>query len=529
MICETKQQKEGARLIVTYTGSSGLRSRIFGFELHNFIAFIIIAALGLFVALLRYSQVSNALSLEWDSALFLTDGATYAGLSSYIQGYDPTKPPVVPFLLSIIFRITGPNQIYAYALSVSLYFIGIVGCFFLARRLIGTLLAVFAAASFAANPLVFDWSGIVLANVESTCIAAIALSFFYAAFEDNRPRLLLAAVPLIVLASFTQFSQGSIVAAAATYLLASERKQSIFDSYSFYYGCGIAFIVFLIFGGKWISYPILHHTTIATIFPRLESSGPTTLESGSLYFSTFPQQLGNGLYGSVLALLFLLSLFIIFGTLISKIRSKKKDEQKGYPIALSLAVWVGILVAYFVFLWPSKDIRYSVEYSMPAIILAFWPVSFVTSKLERIMKSGHRSMKIVCASSLVLLVFVLSYLGLVSALSTIEHSYVPETQINIGMREAASWLVSHVPHSSKLQSNWYTLMWWYATEYNTTAAPLTFPIQESNLAAWRTSLLKNGIDYVVYVESPSLSNGTSFLKAIWSSSNGYVTIYKVVS
>jgi hypothetical protein len=510
-------------LVVTYDREAGSRRKIFSLSLFDFALLALACAFAAYFAFIRFESVLSAFSLEWDSALFLSNGAAYAGFGEFARALDPTKPPVVPFLLSLIFRITGPSQSAGYALSISLYFLAIVGCFLLAKRLLGSWIAIFAATSFAAAPYVLEWSGIILANVEAAGIAALALAIFFSATESGRVKLFLVAIPIALIACLTQFSMTALIPGIIIYLFASHKQDWILDNYEFYYAFGVSIVVFAIFGGQWIAYPLIHHTTISVIFPKLQASGPLSLSTGpAVYLSGFPSQLGVGAYGFFLTFFFLVSLLIVA----YKIATRKAREVN--PIVLCILTWFFVLLVYYMMLWPSKDIRYSVEYQIPVTILAFWPFSLFFKRVNSNWFRSLRSGSIIFLCLLFAFLLVTGYLEFQSASFTLASTPVPETPINEGIRQAAVWLLANVPANTRIESNWYTLVWWYAPEYNTTAAPLSYQLQSStDFAYWSSTLSNNSIDYVVYVQPSASVSHFSKLSALWTSQNGIVTIFAV--
>jgi hypothetical protein len=462
--------------------------------------FSITLVLGSAIAILKFEEVSKASSLEWDSASFLTNAAVYAGFSQYHQALDPTRPPVIPFVLSLIFRVTGPIVTDGYLLSAVLYIAAILGCFLIAKEMMNPVLAALASLSFGLAPYVFQWSGILLSDTEGVAVASLALAGLIIASKRNR-KFLLVSLPLLILAPLTRYSLGIIIPVAIIYLFAARKNDWIMDQYEFYYGFGLAILAIAVFGGQWISYPFFNHTTISVLFPKPNAVNPFQTALGpSFYAYNFPRELGLGNYGELLAILFGISMIYIV------VQFARRKPREVDPIAVALAAWFVFMFAYYSFGWPYSDLRYSTEFAMPAIILGFYVIHLIISPVQSaILKSG-KGISVILLSIIVLVVVcgALAVIFFQSGYSVAANRQPMEAGLNQGIKQSVSWLEAKVPTSEKIQSNWYTLMWWYAPYYNTTAAPLSYQLAGfKSYQAWQAELVSNKIAYVVYVD-PSL-------------------------
>ena len=493
-------------------------------ELAVFIFLTISASL---IAAIKFDQVVSTNSLEWDSGSFLTNGAIYAGFSQYHQAIDPTRPPVIPFLLSLLFRITGPIAFDGYILSALFYVLAMIGCFLLAKELMNPFLAALAALSFGLSPFVFEWAGIMISDVEGVAMASIALAILVISAKRNK-RLLLVALPLFVLTPLTHYSLGLIIAVGIVYLIAAKKNDWILDHYEFYYGFGLSILAFAIFGGQWIAYPFLNHTTIAILIPKASAVSPFHNSLGpTFYAANFLGILGIGEYGELLSILFVLSLlYMIFKIF----RKKAKDVN---PIAVAMLAWFVLMFSYYSLGWPFADLRYSVEFVLPVIVLAFYFISLVLERFSFTLGSivSKRAARIATITLLVLILLALGPIFFQSALYVSQNTTPREASLNAGLQVAVSWLYQRVSTNEKLESNWYTLMWWYAPDYNITTAPLDYQLtSSSSYAAWQSVLSTNGIAYVVYVNpTPQLEQNMPMLDPVfnYTATGAQVVIYSV--
>lgn len=493
-------------------------------ELSLFCILVIFASA---IAVFKFEEVSRVFSLEWDSASFLTNAGVYAGFNQYQQALDPTRPPVIPFALSLIFRITGPLVTDGYILSSLFYFLSIIGCFLIAKEMMNPILAGLASLSFGLAPYVFQWSGIMLSDTEGVAVASLALATLIIATKRNK-KLLLISLPLLILTPLTRYSLGLIILVAIVYLISARKNDWIFDHYEFYYGFGLSLVAFLIFGGQWISYPFVHRTTVSVLFPKPDAVNPFHSVLGPWFYAfNFPHELGLGFYGDLLAFLFGISAIYI------ALKLSRRSLQKVSPVAVALLAWFLLMFAYYSFGWPYADLRYSIEFVMPAIILAYYSLSLILARFESSIRRGVNGKLPIFFSILVLAVVfgAMVFAFYQSGYSVATNTQPMEAGLNGGVKLAVTWLQAHVPTSYKIESNWYTLMWWYAPFYNTTAAPLDY--QLTNLVSyqsWQSNLVSNKIAYVVYVDpSQQLMQGMLILTSVFNStsSSAEVVVFRV--
>jgi 4-amino-4-deoxy-L-arabinose transferase-like glycosyltransferase len=479
----------------------------------------ILLLLGSAIVLFKFEEVSRASSLEWDSASFLTNAAVYAGFTQYHQALDPTRPPVIPFILSLLFRITGPNVTDGYVLSAVLYLFAILGCFLIAKELMNPFFATLASLSFGLAPFVYQWSGILLSDTEGVAVASLALATLIFAAKRNK-KFLLISLTLLVLTPLTRYSLGMIIPVAIIYLVAARKNDWIMDQYEFYYGSGLAILAIVIFGGQWISYPFFNHKTIAVLFPRPNAVNPFESVLGPAFYAfNFPRELGFGLYGVLLAILFGISIVWII------VHFARRGSGKTInPISIALLAWFVLMFGYYSFGWPYSDLRYSIEFVMPVIILAFYGLSILVAPLEsRITKGiGRESGFLLSMIPLILISSFMAFVFFQSGLYVAANTQPMEASLNQGVQQAVSWLKSNASVTDMIESNWYTLMWWYAPFYNTSPAPLSYQLTSpSSYQNWQSNLNSNKIAYVVYIDpTRQLIQSMPMLSSVFNITSG---------
>ncbi|MHB1909011.1 MAG: glycosyltransferase family 39 protein [Nitrososphaerales archaeon] len=476
------------------------------------------------LAIIKLIEVFSSYSLEWDSASFLTNAGSYAGLAQFQQAYDPTRPPVIPFVISILFRFTGPLVLDGYIVSAIFYVVAMVGCFLIAKEMMDPLLASLAAISFGVAPFVFEWAGIIISDVEGVAIASMAFAVLIISVKRNK-RLLLVALPLLTLIPLTRYSLGAVIIAAILYLIAARKNDWILDHFEFYYGFGLSILVFAIFGGQWLAYPFTTHRNIGSLFPTPAAANPFhSILGPSFYISNLTSILGVGIYGIFLAGIFVLTFLFLFYKMIARKVSTVN------PIAFGLLAWFIIMFVYYSFAWPYDDLRYSVEFTMPIMILGFYGLSILLSPLSKISSRGSATLRKSFGLVIIALVILTAAFILFQSGNSVVSSTQPlEVSLNNGIRQSVFWLDIRIPTTTKIESNWYTLLWWYAPNYNTTSAPLYYQLASATAyQAWQNTLVKNQISYVIYVDPPpSLATEMPILHAVFRSTEGDVVVYSV--
>ena len=556
---------------------SGVRNSSTDSGLIRWIPILIALAIAALLSVSRYVEVYTSQSIGWDSASFLANGAVYSGDPGYTQAFDPTRPPVIPVILSLMFRLTGPSTNDGYVLSALLYLLGILGCYLVAREIMNPWLALLPAASYGVAPMVVEWAGIVYSNVEGTALAALALASLAYWFRTRKPWSLVATLPLIVLAVLTRYTMGVVVFAVVVYLLVSsdarkairERLWPLATSFAF------ASLTFYLLANYWIGFPARFGMRLSNIFPAPQTTNPFGSPLGQTFFAAnLPSEMGVGRYGAVITIVFMLSaayalaMFILLhiskgrkvlisvlpsgaangaiptavtanaGSTVDGDHSWNKEVWNrrlkvvdADPLVYSLITWFLILFLYYSLIWPYYDPRYSVEFVMPALILAFWGINRVLSLVFHLGVATGASKRFVRVTItllvIALIVFALTAEMLASGTYVVENSPVLDSSVNAGFRQAAGWILANVPRGAHVEGDWYTFLQWYLPQYNITAAPASYQLQSSaSYQSWLSSIAHNGVRYVVY-SNPSAIQIPPELHEVYRSPIGGVTVFAV--
>jgi len=399
------------------------------------------------LALVKYSAVTSYTSFDYqDGAAFLYNAAYLAGLHSsflIIDGY----PPAFPLLLSLLFRVNGPAIADGWALSIALFFVSMVACFWISRRMMNPYFAVMASVSFGLSPQVYEWAGMIITNVEGVAIAATAFAALVYATRANK-WIYLVGFPLVALASLTRFTMITVIIPAAIYLVLERSR--VRQKLRFVLGGLIMFaLTAVIVSYQWIATAISQNDVGELLPPPL--TGQNTL-GGTYYVVHFATDLAPGVYGVILSALFVCSVgYIAYETF-------RKKYSRIDPAIYALLAWFLALFLYYSLLWPSPALRYSLDFAMPVMILGFWFLSKVFGVLRSQINSKAGKSKPYLALLLVAAVVIgTSYPAFASAVyvtTTPPYSYQPDySQLNVGVSQAYAWLQGNVNSSVRIAAN----------------------------------------------------------------------------
>lgn len=478
----------------------------------------LIFAIAIIVA--KFVIVDSTQALGWDSAGFLSNGAVYSGFTQYQQGYDSTRPPFLPILLAAMFKVTGPSVIDGYAISSMLYFLAILGTYMTARAIMNPWVAILPAISYGFAPMVAFWSGVVYSDVEGVALASLGLATFILATNSQHGRLFALSIPLLFLAPLTRYSLGIIFVPVLIYALATGNIRHILRNRWFRIGFIIAIIVVLMISTLWLGYPLTHNIALSNLVPPAQAFNAYPSPQGHLFFLyNFASSLGYDGFGDILALAFVAS--IAFALIIFPSRRKQSSNNGArttQAVVYALFAWFIMLFLYYSWDWPYFDLRYSIEYILPVIVLAYWGLSLLILRLIQSNKSAR------ILGTLILIALIGFTIG-----SGIIGQTTPsvDSGLNAGFKQAATWIVSNVPRSYHVQTDWYTFLRWYLPQYNVSVAPAAYQLQTSaDYQNWITTIGQENVQYVVYSDPTQITVPSSF-QPVYYASNG-VVIFRVL-
>lgn len=461
------------------------------------------ACLATLVACIRFVQVAGTGSSLWDSFAFL-DNARILSLAPASFPYDNTRPPLVSILDSFAFQFSHPTIVSGYVVSAALFTVAGIGCYLLSRRLMSRWLSVICSMTFMANPFVYFWSGISLSNVEGVGVASLGLALFIMA-ATGRPKLFLLGIPILVMAPFVRYTMALIIPLAMVYLVFDRDNVRLRTRY-FFFGMVLGVLSASALYEVWISH--LASGGVGPLFPSPDVANPNDYWA---FLSAIPGSFGT--FGSVLLVLTFAGIGLVG---VNLIRRRRVD-----PLMLTLLLWSGLLLSYYTFLWPDKgsfDVtRYSTEFLMPLILVAFWTANMgleALGRAERQIPWGR------AAAVAVLCLIAVAEIGSVQTIYAGASGGTADSSLATGMSQVAAWVQTNVsPVNHRLLCTEYVLCWWYLPNYSVTGS--------ENLQAVET--LTPSFSYLIYntaqfgEDLPNVTGTTP----VWASSLGNYIVYRV--
>ena len=455
------------------------------------------------VACIRLVQVSSSGSSIWDSFAFL-DNARILTLAPASFPYDNTRPPLVSLLDSFVFQVAHPTIVAGYVVSAALFAVSGVGCYLLSRQVMSQWLSVFCSLTFMASPFVYFWAGISLSNVEGVGIASLGLALVVMA-ATGRPKLFLLGLPLLVMAPFVRYTMALIIPLAFAYLVLNRNGVRLRNRY-FFFGLVLALLTTCALYQVWVSH--LSSGGVGPLFPSPDVANPTDYAA---FLSAVPNSFGA--YGSVLLLLMFAGIGIVAVNLVRR--------ERVNPLVLTLLLWSGFLLFYYTLFWPDKgsfDVtRYSTEFFMPLIVLAFWTVG---EGLRAIGRTNPRIPWGRAAAIGLLCLLAVAEIGSVQTVYAGASGGTADSVLATGMSQVATWIQTNVsPVNHRLLCTEYVLCWWYLPNYSVTGS--------EDLEAVET--LTPSFSYLIYntVQFGEVLPNVTGTTPVWTSPVGDYVIYRV--
>jgi 4-amino-4-deoxy-L-arabinose transferase-like glycosyltransferase len=152
------------------------------------------------IPLIKFSLISHI--LRWDSCAFLNNAMWFAG---YNIEPEIERPPFLPYIISIGFRIFGIIDIVAFIISAFFYMLAILGCYKILSMFFNPKYSLVGAIAFAITPPVYEWGGIIYTHVEVVALMIWTLLTLVKALTVNKKYLYIS-IPLFGLCFLTRYS-----------------------------------------------------------------------------------------------------------------------------------------------------------------------------------------------------------------------------------------------------------------------------------------------------------------------------------
>lgn len=180
-------------------------------EIKNHLSSLIfLAILIAIISIITYKcfQIQTSIGPVWDTYDLLSEAAFLAGQN--IGYYDLIRPPLIPFLTSILFRIVGLSTWPIMLIDGLIFILGSAGLFLFLKVRFDNLTSFLGALLFSTFPLVLTFVCSGLTDTATVCISIWALLFTVLAVKRDS-RWFYLSFPILMLAFLTRFTSALII------------------------------------------------------------------------------------------------------------------------------------------------------------------------------------------------------------------------------------------------------------------------------------------------------------------------------
>ena len=166
-------------------------------------------------------QIQITIGPVWDTYDLMSSAALMAGKG--IGYFDLLRPPFLPFLTSIYFRLDGLALWPIAAIDGIIFILGVIGLYLFFKLRFNALTSFLGALIFATFPIILTYVGAGFTDTPSVCIAIWVLLLTVLAVKKDS-RIFYLAFPLAMLAFLTRFTMALLIFPIFLYLLINWEK-----------------------------------------------------------------------------------------------------------------------------------------------------------------------------------------------------------------------------------------------------------------------------------------------------------------
>jgi 4-amino-4-deoxy-L-arabinose transferase-like glycosyltransferase len=259
----------------------------------------------------------------WDTCDFLSNALLFAGQGI---GYtDLTRPPVLPFLTSLFFRLGYVSPAAIFVLDGVTFVFGVIGFYLLLNARFNSMQSFLGALLFATFPIVLLFAGSGLTDVPSISLSIWAIYFTVMAVKKDS-KVFYLAFPFFVLAFLTRYAIAFIIFPMLLYILIN--KKFVKD---------INYILIGIFASVLLIIPVLlfFYSTFGNpiysfvmFFGLTTTSSPISPENFAYHPNLFYFILNSPTYLGSVGFTFLLTIFFgLFVYIFIKLRKRELEVK----------------------------------------------------------------------------------------------------------------------------------------------------------------------------------------------------------
>jgi hypothetical protein len=188
--------------------------------------YVFLPLLVLILVLIAYYRATIQIEIGpiWDTFDFLSNAMYFAG-----QGFgyaDLNRPPIIPFLTSLIFRLGVISESVIFYLDASFLVFGAIGLYLFFRMKFKAMESFLGSLLFSTFPVVVLFTGVGLTDIPSVSLSIWALYATVLAVKKN-PMFFYFSFPLAMLAFLTRYPAGFIIFPIFFYLEINRHEVSL--------------------------------------------------------------------------------------------------------------------------------------------------------------------------------------------------------------------------------------------------------------------------------------------------------------
>ena len=178
--------------------------------------------LTLIVTLITYYRVLIQIEIGpvWDTYDFLSDALVFAGQG---MGYaDLTRPPLLPFIISIFFRLGYVSPTTIFVVDGVMFIFGVIGFYLLLKLRFNEIESFLGSLLYATFPIVISFVGAGLSDILSISFSIWAIYFTVLAVKRNSKFFYLT-FPFLMMAFLTRYAIAFAIFPMVLYILINKR------------------------------------------------------------------------------------------------------------------------------------------------------------------------------------------------------------------------------------------------------------------------------------------------------------------
>lgn len=319
---------------------------MFSDTIKNHSSAIYLLILTLIIGLITYNcfLIQTTIGPVWDTYDLLSEAAFLAGQN--VGYYDLIRPPLIPFLTSLLFRVVGLSTWPIMLIDGLIFILGTVGLFLFLKLRFDNLTSFLGALLFSTFPLVLTFVCSGLTDTATVCISIWALLFTVLAVKKDS-RWFYLSFPVAMLAFLTRFAAALIIFPMFLFMLINlegiKHRKYIF--------IGISISLIFLIPVLWLFYVNFGNPLYTFLNFFSSSSGTVSAETELLYsynpdffyfLKAMPSLMGPQAMGVVLVI-FLGLLICPFKRFIHK-RKLPENQNKSFQFSLGKDKKIKLLI-----------------------------------------------------------------------------------------------------------------------------------------------------------------------------------------